>query len=102
MGYMGGVVRGVEWVAVGPPQLAKQPTIDIANTKKLPGRGVVRDVLCAHRSSISGGAQHIMCLAPLAIADRRSPEVRNTSAIPVGERLTAKTPPPGPHVKLCV
>ena len=41
-------------------------------------------------------------LAPLAIADRRSPEVRNTSAVPVGERLIAKTPPPGPHVKLCV
>ena len=31
----------------GAPQFAKQPTIDIAKTKKLPGRGVVRDVLCA-------------------------------------------------------
>ena len=42
------------------------------------------------RSSISGGAQHIMCCAPLAIVDRRSPEVRNTRAVPAGERLLAR------------
>ena len=43
-----------------------------------------------HTSSISGGAQHIMCCASLAIVDRRSPEVRNTRAVPVGERLLAR------------
>ena len=31
-----------------------------------------------------------MCCAPLAIVDRRSPEVRNTRAVPFGERLLAR------------
>jgi hypothetical protein len=31
-----------------------------------------------------------MCCAPLAIVDRRFPEVRNTRAVPAGERLLAR------------
>jgi hypothetical protein len=56
-----------------------------------------RCVMRTWRSSIPGGAQHTMCCAPLAIVDRRYPEVRSTRAVPAGERLLARNRRPNDY-----